>query len=273
MAIFQTDHSVTKPDTTRASRKTIVSLMKTGVSRWLAIIILAATSITFVGCGTVTRSAALESDQPAGIDYDPWVRFNEQTFWFNHDLLDRYALKPAATLWHEAVPDLVSQSLGHAFDNLDTPQRLVNNLLQGRFEGAGREAARLLLNTTVGVAGLFDVANHVGVKESYADTGQTLGTYGVGPGPYLVVPFLPPLTVRDGIGYAVDSILDPLSYFAPFAANFGRSVVKTVNERAANLTLYQDVEDSSIDLYGAVRNGYLQRREKIIEDAIRDRWR
>jgi phospholipid-binding lipoprotein MlaA len=256
-----------------SSKKPMVLLMKTRWSQWLAAILIAAASTTVLGCGTVSRSAALESDQPTGIDYDPWVRFNEQAFWFNHDLLDHYALKPAATVWHEAVPDLVSQSLGHAFDNLDGPKRLVNNVLQGRIDGAGREAARFVLNTTVGIGGLFDVATRVGVKESDADAGQTLGTYGIGPGPYLVIPFLPPLTVRDSIGYALDSMLDPVSYFAPFGANFGRSAVKTINERAAHLKLYQDVEDSSLDLYGAVRNGYLQRREKSIEDAIRNRWR
>ncbi len=249
-------------------------MMKSRWSRWLAaVIVAAAASTTLLGCSAASRSAALESDQPAELDYDPWVRFNEQTFWFNHDVLDRYALKPVATVWHEAVPDLVSQSLGNAFDNLEGPKRLVNNLLQGRLEGAGCEVARLVLNTTVGIAGLFDVATRVGVKQSDADTGQTLGTYGVGPGPYLVVPLLPPLTVRDGIGYAVDSMLDPLSYFVPFAADFGRSAAKTINERADHLKLYDDVEDSSIDLYGAVRNGYLQRRQKSIEDAMRDRWR
>jgi phospholipid-binding lipoprotein MlaA len=201
------------------------------------------------------------------------VRLNEKTFWFNYDLLDHYVLKPAAIVWHEAVPDLVSQSLGHAFDNLEGPDRLFNNLVQGRFEGAGREAARFVINSTVGLAGLLDVASRVGVVQSYADAGQTFGTYGVGPGPYLVVPFLPPLTVRDAIGYGVDSFLDPVSYFAPFAANFARSAVKTINERAANLQLYQEVEDSSLDLYAAVRNGYLQRRQRSVEGAIRDRWR
>ncbi len=110
----------------------MVPLMKSRWSQWLAAVLIAAAATTVLGCGTVSRSAALESDQPAGIDYDPWVRFNEQAFWFNHDVLDRYALKPAATVWHEAVPDLVSQSLGHAFDNLDGPKRLVNNMLQGR---------------------------------------------------------------------------------------------------------------------------------------------
>jgi ABC-type transporter lipoprotein component MlaA len=87
-----------------------------------------------------------------------------------------------------------------------------------------------------------------------------------------VVPLLPPLTVRDGIGYGVDSLLDPLSWFVtPFAADFGRAAAKTINDRAANLKLYQDVEDASLDLYAAVRNGYLQRRQKSIEDAIRQR--
>jgi phospholipid-binding lipoprotein MlaA len=253
-------------------KKPMVSLMKSRGSPWVLAVMVAIAS-TFLGCGTVSRSVALESDQPAGLDYDPWVRLNEKTFWFNYDLLDHYALKPAATVWHEAVPDLVSQSLGHAFDNLEGPDRLFNNLVQGRFEGAGREAARFVINSTVGIAGLLDVASRVGVKQSYADAGQTLGTYGVGPGPYLVVPFLPPLTVRDAIGYGVDSLLDPVSYFAPFAAHFARSTVKTINERAANLQIYQDVEDSSLDLYAAVRNGYLQRRQKSVEDAIRDRWR
>jgi ABC-type transporter lipoprotein component MlaA len=112
----------------------------------------------------------------------------------------------------------------------------------------------------------------VGLKDNDADTGQTLGVYGAGPGPYLVVPLLPPLTVRDGIGYAADSLLDPLSWFVtPFAADFGRAAAKTINERAANLKRYQDVEDTSLDLYAAVRNGYLQRRQKSIRDAIKQR--
>lgn len=273
-AIFQAgDNARTLLSHASLEKAPTVSLMKSREFPWIAAVMVAIASTAFPGCGTVTRSVALESDQPAQVDYDPWVGLNEKTFWFNYDLLDHYALKPAATVWHETVPDLVSQSLGHAFYNLEGPQRLLNNLLQGRLEGAGRETARFMLNSTVGIAGLLDVASRVGVKESYADAGQTLGTYGVGPGPYLVLPFLPPLTVRDAIGYAFDSMLDPVSYFAPFAANFGRSAVKTINERAANLKLYQDVEDSSLDLYAAVRNGYLQRRRQSIEDAIRDRWR
>jgi phospholipid-binding lipoprotein MlaA len=250
---------------------------------WVAVVILTVASITFLGC-SVKREGDGERDRqlsdvalsPAadaaeGMDYDPWERFNEKTFWFNFDVLDHYALKPAATVWAK-IPAPARQGLANAFNNLAMPDRLVNDVLQVRYEEAGSEVGRFLLNTTVGVAGFVDVASRVGLEKSDADTGQTLGVYGAGPGPYLVVPLLPPLTVRDGIGYAADSLLDPLSWFVtPFVVDFGRSAAKTVNERAANLKLYQDVEDTSLDLYGAVRNGYLQRRQKSIEDAIRQR--
>jgi phospholipid-binding lipoprotein MlaA len=199
--------------------------------------------------------------------------FQRKDVQFNHDVLDRYALKPVATVWAK-IPDPMRQGLANAFHNLAMPDRLVNEVLQARFQEAGSEVGRFLLNTTVGVAGFVDVATRVGLEKSDADTGQTLGVYGAGPGPYLVVPLLQPLTVRDGIGYAVDSLLDPLSWFVtPFAADFGRAAAKTVNDRANNLKLYQDVEDSSLDLYAAVRNGYLQRRQKSIAEAIRQRDR
>ena len=256
----------------------------------IVVVIVTIVSITLLGCsvqrkGSDERAAQLSdvasppavegesqtADAAEGMDYDPWERFNEKTFWLNFDVLDRYALKPVATVWAK-IPQPARQGLANAFNNLEMPKRLVNEVFQVRYEEAGSEVARFLLNTTVGVAGFVDVASRVGLEESDADTGQTLGVYGAGPGPYLVVPLLPPLTVRDGIGYAADSVLDPLSWFVtPFVVDFGRAAAKTVNERAANLKRYQDVEDTSLDLYGAVRNGYLQRRQRSIQDAIRQR--
>jgi phospholipid-binding lipoprotein MlaA len=116
------------------------------------------------------------------------------------------------------------------------------------------------------------VASRLGPQKSDADAGQTLGVYGVKSGPYLVLPILPPLTVRDPIGYAADSFMDPLSDFVtPILADVGRSAAHTINERAANMTEYDDVEDTALDLYAAVRNGFLQRHRKSIKDAIRDR--
>jgi phospholipid-binding lipoprotein MlaA len=215
---------------------------------------------------------SLAPDSSEGVDYDPWESFNEQTFSFNFNLLDHYALKPAAKAWSEVLPEPARHGLANAFDNLAMPKRFVNKVAQGRLQGAGEELARFLLNTTIGLAGFFDVASRMGLEKSDADTGQTLAMYGITPGPYLVLPLLPPLTVRDAIGYAADSFMDPLSYFVtPLAADVGRSAAYQINERADNMALYQDVEDSSLDLYAAVRNGYLQRRRVAIQDAVRDR--
>jgi len=203
-------------------------------------------------------------------DYDPWEPFNTSVFSFNRKV-DRYALKPVAKAWDKIVPDPVERSLKRAFDNLSMPRRLVNNLFQLKLKGAGQELARFGLNTTLGVAGLFDVAKGFGVEASEADTGQTLGLYGVGPGPYLVLPFLPPLTARDGIGFAADAALDPFTYVIfPVAALAGTAVGRRVDERALNLSLYENVEESTVDLYSAVRNGYLQRRQRMIDDSRLD---
>jgi phospholipid-binding lipoprotein MlaA len=106
------------------------------------------------------------------------------------------------------------------------------------------------------------------LRRTCKDTGQTLGVYGVGPGPYLVLPFLPPLTVRDGIGFGVDAALDPLLYVSPFAASAGRSGGTIVNDRALNLERFESVEEATLDLYSAVRNAYLSRRQQAIADAI-----
>lgn len=234
------------------------------VAGWLVVVALASPAATSVASAD-DDTAAVASD-----DYDPWRSFNEKMFFFNHDVLDRYLLKPVAKGWNKALPDVAKRALDRAFDNLGMPKRLVNNLLQRRFAGAGRELARFGVNTTVGVVGFVDVAKTaLHIEKSDADTGQTLGVYGFGPGPYLVLPTLQPLTVRDGIGYGVDGVLDPFGYlFVPFFATTAISVVKQVNERSLNLEVFQDVEDSVLDLYSAVRNGYLQRRQRSVEDAI-----
>jgi phospholipid-binding lipoprotein MlaA len=246
----------------------------------LAVTVVLLASIGLTGCSTHSSARdaeALASDSPSaneGIDYDPWESFNDKTFYFNFDLADHYAIKPAAKVWSEVLPVRVRQILANAFYNLAMPRRLVNKVLQGRLPGAGVELTRFVLNTTVGFAGFFDIASRLGLEKSDADTGQTFAVYGVTAGPYLVLPLLPPLDVRDAFGFAADSFMDPLSWFiTPIAADFGRAAAQRINERANNMKLYDDVEDTSLDLYAAVRNGYLQRRQKAIEDAVRDRDR
>lgn len=210
----------------------------------------------------ISESSAAGSDF---VEYDPWEPFNEKMFWFNREVLDRFVLKPVATAWNFILPTPVQKGIHNVFDNLAVVRRVVNNGLQLKFAGAGKEAARFTINSTIGVAGFFDVAKEgFGIDQSDEDTGQTLGVWGIGPGPFLVLPFLPPLTVRDGIGYAVDVAMTPYVYFIPWYASIGSTATNMVNERSLNLDTFERVAESTVDLYGAVRNAYLQRRAAAI---------
>jgi len=217
------------------------------------------------------EDSTLSDESADEADYDPWQSFNEHMFSFNHDILDGWLVKPAAEGWAKISPQVARRSFSRLLTNLDMPRRLVNNLLQARPLGAGRELARFALNSTVGVGGLIDVASLMHIEPSDADAGETLALYGVAPGPYLVLPTMPPLTVRDAIGRGIDGALDPVSYFLPFVANRAKSIVTAINERSLNLKLFADVEDSVLDLYSAARNGYLQRRRVAIALATPDR--
>ncbi len=202
---------------------------------------------------------------------DPWEKFNENMFNFNRGV-DRWVLKPVATGYDYVLPDLAQIGIRNAIANIDFPRRLVNNLLQLKFEGAAREILRFTINSTFGMGGFVDFAKiSEGIPESDEDTGQTMGVYGMKPGPYLVLPFFPPLTVRDGIGTIFDRAMNPLLYVGIFvdgATGVGAGVftLNAINERSLNLETFQQVEDSVIDLYSAVRNAYLQNREAAIRD-------
>ena len=136
--------------------------------------------------------------------------------------------------------------------------------------GRRRDASssRFLINSTVGIGGLWDMAKQEwGIEPSREDFGQTLGVWGVGPGPFLVLPFMAPMTVRDGIGIGVDSAIDPLTYFIPFIwERLVMRVVSLINDRSLNLEVFEGVEETTVDLYTAVRNAYLQRRAQQIRN-------
>ena len=212
-------------------------------------------------------TAMTESSAAPGEDFDsdPFEPFNEKMFWFNREVLDRFVLKPVATAWDFVLPNQVQKGIHNVFDNLAVVRRVVNNALQLKLTGAAKEVARFTINSTIGVVGFFDVAKEgFGIEQSDEDTGQTFGVWGIGPGPYLVLPFLPPLTVRDGIGYAVDVAMTPYIYFIPWYGSLGGTATNMVNERALNLDRFERVAESTVDLYGAVRNAYLQRRAAAI---------
>jgi phospholipid-binding lipoprotein MlaA len=212
------------------------------------------------------RSGTPPADTPIE-EYDPWEPFNDRMFTFNYNL-DRYVLKPIARGYNTVVPDPVQRMIDNLFVHVRVVPRVVNSLLQAKWAGAGREVSRFAINTVFGIGGLFDMAKQeFGIEPSKEDFGQTLGVWGAGPGPYLVLPFLSPTTVRDGIGLAVDGAMDPLSYVLPFIwERLFLKAVDTVNERSLNLELFEGVEATTVDLYTAVRNAYLQRRAKQIRE-------
>ena len=217
--------------------------------------------------GSALAQRAQDATDAVDEEYDPWEPFNEKMFEFNRSV-DRWVLKPVARGYMFIMPEPWQVLIANGFDNINVVPRLVNSLLQGKWGGAGRELARFLINSTAGIGGLFDPAKDFwGIQKSREDFGQTLGVWGSGPGPYLVLPFMEPLTVRDGIGKAVDGAMDPLSYLLPFLWDrLGMRVGNAVNDRALNYDLFQGFEESVIDMYSAVRHGYLQRRQQLIRE-------
>jgi phospholipid-binding lipoprotein MlaA len=215
----------------------------------------------------VQSAPAAKDEDAVEEEYDPWEKFNEKTFELNRRM-DRYVLKPVAKAYDKVMPDRLQNMVSNGFDNLRWVPRFVNSLLQAKWNGAGRELGRFLINSTLGIGGLFDIAKQeFGLEKSREDFGQTLGVWGAKPGPYLILPLLPPLTVRDAIGFAVDGAMNPLNYVLPLVWDrFGMQAGDAVNDRALNLELYQGFEETVIDMYSAVRHGYLQRREQLIRE-------
>jgi phospholipid-binding lipoprotein MlaA len=213
----------------------------------------------------VVTDTKLRVDDGAG-DYDPWESYNEPVFRFNYNL-DKYAIKPVAKGYNLFIGDGEKQIIHNVFDNVAMPKRLVNSLLQGKLGGAGRELARFLINTTLGGAGMTDVAKYqFGIEKSDEDTGQTFATWGWDKSRYFVLPLLSPLTVRDTVGYVFDLALDPVNYFIPLAGGLGRTSEDRLNDRAQNIETFEAVEEGTLDLYSAVRNAYLKKREKLIKE-------
>ncbi|HEV8711789.1 MAG TPA: VacJ family lipoprotein [Candidatus Binatia bacterium] len=240
-------------------------------SKLLAAIVIGLLSGGIASRPVLAQTGTLQHQETEQLPtYDPWEPFNQKMFWFNLRL-DDYVLRPVATGYSKVLPEQARQSVGRFIKNLGVVERLANNLLQGKLPGAGQEIGRFAINTTLGGVGLFDVADQwFGLKESPEDFGQTLAVYGVSAGPYLMLPFYGPSTVRDTVGLAVDGAMNPMNYFLStvelIAVRGGLTVTNAINYRSLNLQFFEDVDRYAVDLYGAVQDGYLQRREKAIQE-------
>lgn len=233
-------------------------------------VLIGVLSCGFMASTALAGTAEAEQETAPMVRADPWEPFNQQMFWFNLQL-DEYMLRPVATAYDRVMPDAGKRGVQRFFNNLGVVERFANNLFQGKLSAAGQEVGRFLVNTTVGCAGFLDVAEPVfGWKESPEDFGQTLAVYGVVNGPYLVLPLYGPSTVRDTAGLVADGALNPLNYLLSsvqvIAIRSGVVVTNAVNSRSMNLQFFEDVDRYAVDLYGAVQDGYLQRREQAIEE-------
>ena len=207
-------------------------------------------------------------DADASTVSDPLEGMNRFFFDFNQRL-DRHAGKPAAVAYRENVPQRVRGSLHNMLDNLGGPVNVANDLLEAQFENAGIAAGRFLVNTIVGIGGIFDVATGWGMPDRDRDFGETLGTYGVPPGPYLVLPLRGSTDVRDFAGNYLDGYATPL-HFVRYSGNhyvgWMKSTLGSMDNRSANIVTYEDIERFSVDYYATMRTLYLERRARLVED-------
>ncbi|MDR6584632.1 ABC transporter [Herbaspirillum sp. BH-1] len=219
----------------------------------LGAIALAAAALT--GCASTSNNPN-----------DPLEGFNRTMFSFN-DTVDKVALKPAAQAYDAVVPNPVQHGVGNFFGNIGDLWSSINQLLQGRVEQGVSTFMRVAINTTFGLGGVLDVATEARLPREKSDFGQTLGKWGVGSGPYVVLPFFGPSTVRDTAGLPVDLYGDLWTYKRPVRWRNVGTVVRIVDRRAQLLDASTLLEDAALDKYDFVRDAYLQRRQSQINGA------
>ncbi|MCK5285498.1 MAG: VacJ family lipoprotein [Alphaproteobacteria bacterium] len=203
--------------------------------------------------------------------HDPLENLNRGIFAFN-EVVDDALINPIIEGYRTVVPEPGRRGVKNFLRNIKSPITFANQLLQGDIDGAGKVFVRAVVNTLVGLGGIFDVAGYEGMKYESEDFGQTLGVWGVGHGPYLVVPFLGPSSLRDYTGYVVDSFADPLRWYLHNIDREELYYVKLgadyLDLRTSLIDVLQDLESSSIDYYATVRSTYYQNRDALMQDRL-----
>jgi phospholipid-binding lipoprotein MlaA len=214
-----------------------------------------------LGLGLALMVSAFGSACSTAEGPDPWRGYNEPVFGFN-DGLDRFVLGPVARGWDWLLPEFALTGVDNFFRNWELPRTFLNDLFQAKPLPAAHDLGRFLVNTTVGVAGLFDVASRIGIQDNYEDFGTTFGYWGTPGGPYALLPVFPfRCTVRDWLAYPLDAATNPLSWLV-----FGIGVIDTVNLRAINDEQIEENRREAIDWYVFVRDACLQDREGEVQD-------
>lgn len=227
-------------------RRPHVSAARSIVPAWLVLLL--------TGCATTGER------NPA----DPIEPFNRGVYRVN-DAVDRAALKPVARAYREHTPGWFQTGVGHFFTNLSYPWTIVNQLLQGKVVAAGQDTLRFTINTTLGWAGIFDVASGAGLPHHDEDLGQTLGRWGVPPGAYLMLPLLGPSTLRDAPSAYASLYAEPYYWYDYGNERWFALALSTVDKRAGLLALEPAME-RVFDKYAFLRDAYLQRRQFLVYD-------
>lgn len=232
-------------------------------SRRLLSAATAALLLTVAAC-----SSPPEGSEDAAARQDPLETMNRGIYAFN-DVFDRFLLAPVARGYRSAVPEYGRQRVTNVLANLKQPVIFLNSVLQADPENAFSSFWSFMLNTTLGIGGLFDFADvNTDLKVRDEDFGQTLGVWGVGPGPYIVLPILGPSSLRDTVGLAGDWFSDPFNYLDDEIV-ITRTVIRAIDARANTLDLTDEINEKSFDPYATFRSGYLQKREAQVQNTSR----
>ncbi len=201
----------------------------------------------------------------SGNPRDPIEGFNRAMFAFNEGL-DSAIVKPVATGYEAVLPSPVRTGVTNFFGNIADLLIGVNNLLQGKAPEAFSDLGRVVINSTIGLLGVFDIASDAGLEKHNEDFGQTFGRWGVGSGAYVMIPVFGPRTARDTVGLILDLAADPVAHVSPNAERNVSLVLRAVNDRANLLPADKVVEEAALDKYSYIRDAYLQRRRNLIYD-------
>jgi phospholipid-binding lipoprotein MlaA len=228
-----------------------------------ASVLVLVTGLLLLG-GCASQKATSEQTQQYQDPKDPLESFNRTMWDFNYEILDEYILRPTAVAYVDYMPQIARTGLLNMAENLEEPSNSLNNLLQGKLDGTFISLGRFLLNSTVGLLGLIDVASEIGLEPEEEEFGEVLGKWGVGTGPYLMVPALGPTDVRSTVGNFVDTSYSPLDGLN-FYLGFLRVGIKALEGRASLIQQEQQL-GSSADPYAFVKSAYFQNLEFKVKD-------
>jgi len=207
-----------------------------------------------------------EYDEEGETVSDPIEGFNRAIFTFN-DRFFFWVFKPVATGYNAVTPSFFREGVRNFFYNIMFPVRFVASLLQGRFERAGQETCRFVVNSSVGLGGMMTPSRqYEWLNPPKEDIGQAMGRWGIGNGPYIVWPFIGASTLRDTVGFIADQFLYPFMYVDPSWVYFPVRTYQNLNEWSFNLDAYPELKKASMDPYSAVKDAYIQYRQNMVEE-------